>query len=339
MTADDDASLQRAALRLAFVREHLGADATVPVAASSDAGFRSYWRSRDGHGRSVIVMDSPPALEDVRPWLRLHQLLDEGGVRVPQVLARDVESGLLLLEDLGGPTLLQTLAPDNAAHWFAQALEQLLRLQRIPAPPWLPRYDEALVRRELELFPTWFLQRHLGIELDTTERTGLEQVAEVLVDTFLGQPQVLVHRDFMPRNLMPLADGVAVLDFQDAVCGPAAYDVLSQVRDAFASWPATHVDAWISSYLEGAATAGIALPEATRFRRDVDLIGVQRHLKVLGIFARLHYRDGKPRYLTDAPRFVAYLMQVVPAYAELAPLQTVLQRHVLPRVPAMELPA
>lgn len=339
MTPDNNASTQRAALRLAFVREHLGAAATVPLAASSDAGFRSYWRSGDGHGRSAIVMDSPPLLEDVRPWLRLHQLLDDGGVRVPQILARDVESGLLLLEDLGGPTLLQTLDHDNAAHWFAQALEQLLRIQRIPPPDWLPRYDAALVRREFGLFEEWFLRRHLGVELSATEQAEMAQLADVLVDAFLGQPQILVHRDFMPRNLMPLPDGVAVLDFQDAVSGPMAYDVLCMVKDAFTSWPAAQVDAWISAYLEAAAAAGLPLPDAAYFRRDFDLIGVQRHLKVLGIFARLHHRDGKSRYVADAARFITYLMQVMPIYPELAPLQALLQRHVLPRVPAMALPA
>ena len=332
-------ALDRAAQRLAFVRTHLGAEASEPVAASADAGFRSYWRTHSDDGRrSSIVMDSPPNLEDVRPWLALHALLDEGGVRVPAVLARDVDAGFLLLEDLGGPTLLQAIDADNADTWFGHAREQLLRLQRIALPGDFPAYDEALVRRELGLFEEWFLGRHLGIALATAERQSLANAFDRLVTAFLAQPQVLVHRDFMPRNLMPLEDGVAVLDFQDAVRGPLAYDVLSSFKDAFLSWPQARINGWVAQWREAMCEAGLPVPAPDAFARDLDLTGVQRHLKVLGIFARLNHRDGKPRYLTDAPRFVAYLDAVLPRHPELAPLHALLQRHVFPTLPPMTLP-
>lgn len=331
-------AIDRAALRLAFVRSHLGAQATEPVAASADAGFRSYWRTYTNDRGSVIVMDSPPALEDVRPWLTLHALLDAGGVRVPAVLARDVDAGFLLLEDLGGPTLLQAIDADNADTWFGHAREQLLRLQRIRLPDTFPTYDEALLRRELALFPEWFLQRHLGVQLHADERAAYDLACDHLIAAFLAQPQVLVHRDFMPRNLMPLRNGVAVLDFQDAVRGPITYDVLSSFKDAFLSWPQTRIDGWVAQWRDAMQDAGLRTPSRDAFARDLDLTGVQRHLKVLGIFARLNHRDGKPRYLADAPRFVAYLDAVLPGHPELAPLHALLQRHVMPVIPPLALP-
>jgi aminoglycoside/choline kinase family phosphotransferase len=322
----------REARRLAWSRQVLG-DATASLArASTDAGFRSYWRTSAG-GDTCIVMDSPPALEDVRPWLRVHALLHAAGVRVPRVLAEDVAEGFLLLEDLGSETLLQVLDAENADALFDAALTQLLRLQSIAVPAWLPAYDEALLTRELQLFETWFLGRHLGVALATEERDALASVHRVLVDAALAQPQVLVHRDFMPRNLMPVAGGPAVLDFQDAVVGPIAYDPLCLFKDAFLDWPQDRVDGWLDQYHARATTAGLPVPPRARFQRDVDLIGVQRHLKVLGIFARLQHRDGKPKYLQDAPRFVAYLDAVLPRHAELAPLSALLDRHVRPALP------
>ena len=283
-------------------------------------------------------MDSPPELEDPRPWLRLRQLFKTGGVRVPSVLATDTEAGFVLMEDLGGPTLLQLIDADNAEHWFERALTQLLRIQRIPAPASLAAYDEALIRRELALFPEWFLGRHLGIELSELEALVLERAFDTLATAFLAQPQVLVHRDFMPRNLMPVDEDLAVLDFQDAVRGPLAYDVLSLFKDAFISWPQARIDAWVVRYRERALAAGLPVPAADDFRRDLDFTGVQRHLKVLGIFARLQHRDGKPRYLADAARFLGYLDAVLPAHPELDGLHQLLRRRVFPRLAPMELP-
>lgn len=324
----------RARERLAWARAASGDPAVVLSRASEDAGFRSYWRAATQAGASTILMDSPPALEDVRPWLRIHALLDAGGVRVPRVLARDEDAGLLLLEDLGASTYLQVLDEGNADALFDAAIGQLLRLQAIPPPDWLPAYDEALLLRELNLFDEWFLVRHLGLALDDGERAMLGEARARLVAAALAQPHVLVHRDFMPRNLMPADGGPAVLDFQDAVRGPIAYDVLSLFKDAFASWPADRVDAWIGRYHARAAAAGLPVGDAGRFRRDVDLIGVQRHLKVLGIFARLRHRDAKPKYLADAPRFLGYLDAVLPRHPDLRPLHAFLADRVRPALEA-----
>jgi aminoglycoside/choline kinase family phosphotransferase len=319
----------RSSARLAWARTALADPQAGLVRASTDAGFRSYWRTEGGDG-SRIVMDSPPDKEDVRPWLRMRELLEHGGVRVPRVLARDVEAGFLLLEDLGVDTYLQVIDADNADALFDAAIAQLLKLQAIPCPDDLPGYDEALLMRELRLFDEWFLGRELGLTLDRATLEALELVYRRLIDAALAQPSVLVHRDFMPRNLMPADAGPAVLDFQDAVRGPIAYDVLSLFKDAFLSWPDDRVDAWLTRYHACAQAAGLPVPGLDQFRRDVDLIGVQRHLKVLGIFARLKHRDGKPRYIADAPRFLDYLDGVLPRYPELTPLADVLDRLVRP---------
>ncbi|GIX38287.1 MAG: aminoglycoside phosphotransferase [Silanimonas sp.] len=333
-TPEAEATPQRAEARLAFARTALG-DASVTLErASVDAGHRSYWRSSGE--TSHILMDAPPGLEDVRPWLAMRDRLEAGGVRVPRVLAQDLDAGFLLLEDLGPRTLLQVIDEANAEAWFKAAIEQLLRLQAICLPAEFPRYDEALLARELRLFDDWLLERHLGLVLDCSQSDTLELVYRRLIDAALAQPRVLVHRDFMPRNLMPLADGqLAVLDFQDAVAGPIAYDVLSLFKDAFLSWPADRVEWGLAHYHERARHAGLPVPPRADFRRDVDFIGVQRHLKVLGIFARLNHRDGKPKYLADAPRFVRYLLDVLPHHPALDPLRPLLEEHVLPQLGAL----
>jgi N-acetylmuramate 1-kinase len=325
----DTASDPRATARTAWARKATGEPALDLERASMDAGFRSYWRGQTAGG-SRIVMDSPPDKEDVRPWLRIRALLEAGGVRVPQVLSEDAEHGFLLLEDLGRETCLHVIDADSADAWFDDAVTQLLKLQAIAPPEDLPAYDEAMLTRELKLFDEWFLGRHLGVTLDCGDLEHLELVYRRLIDAALAQPQVLVHRDFMPRNLMPADNGPAVLDFQDAVRGPIAYDALSLFKDAFLSWPQDRVDVWLDRYHARAIAAGLPVPALARFRRDADWIGVQRHLKVMGIFARLNYRDAKPKYLADAPRFLAYLDGVVPKYPELAPLGALLDRHVRP---------
>jgi aminoglycoside/choline kinase family phosphotransferase len=283
------------------------------ASASSDAGFRSYWRGC-AHRESCIVMDSPPALEDVRPWLRMHALLAQAKVRVPQVRAQDADAGFLLLEDLGGATYLDLLDEDNADALFDAALDQLLRIQSIAPPDDLPAYDRPMLMRELRLFDDWFLGTHLGVELDTRETVQLHALYDLLVEAALRQRQVLVHRDFMPRNLMPAGAEAAVLDFQDAVRGPLAYDALSLYKDAFRGWPPARVEGWLMHYRQRALDSGLPVPDPLAFARDADWIGVQRHLKVLGIFARLRHRDRKPRYIADAPRFVGYLADVLPRY-------------------------
>jgi aminoglycoside/choline kinase family phosphotransferase len=275
-------------------------------------------------------MDSPPALEDVGPWLRMRELLVAGNVRVPEVLAQDVDHGFLLLEDLGGPNLAQILDADNADAHFDAAIAQLIRLQSITVAPGTAHFGEALLQRDAGLFEEWFLGRHLGVTLDCGEAEQWQLAQRRLMDNALSQPQALTHRDFMPRNLMPVADGPAVLDFQDLVLGPIAYDPVSLFKDAFLSWPLARVDGWLARYHARARAEGLPVPEWPRFLRDADWLGVQRHLKILGIFARLHYRDGKPRYLADAPRFIAYLEEVLPRHAELSPLRELLERRVKP---------
>lgn len=324
--SSDDA---RASHRLAWTRAALqDADATL-VRASTDAGFRSYWRTQ-GRAPSRIVMDSPPALEDVLPWLGIHDLLAGGGVRVPQVLARDADAGFLLMEDLGAGTMAQVVDAASADAHYEAAIGQLVKLQAITPPADLPVFGEALLQRDAGLFEEWFLRRHLGLELDCAEAETLQLVQRRLIDNALAQARVLTHRDFMPRNLMPMADGPAVLDFQDAVAGPVAYDAISLFRDAFLSWPEERVDGWLRHYHARASAAGIPVPILATFLRDADWLGVQRHLKILGIFARLHHRDGKSHYIADAPRFIRYLDEVLPRHAELAPLQSLLETRIKP---------
>lgn len=319
--------------RLQWSRSALGDDALQLQRASVDAGFRSYWRTQ-GHGIARIVMDSPPELEDVRPWLRVRDLLEGGGVRVPQVLARDVEAGFLLLEDLGGPTLAQVIDEANADAWFDAAMAQLVRLQKIAPPSGMGEFGEALLQRDAGLFEEWFLRRHLGLELDCGDAERLQGVQRLLMDNALGQAQVLTHRDFMPRNLMPTHPEPAVLDFQDCVRGPIAYDPVSLFKDAFLGWPLPRVDAWLERYHQLARDAGLPVPSLECFRRDADWLGVQRHLKILGIFSRLHYRDGKSKYLADVPRFIGYLDGVLPRHPQLQPLALLLQERIKPALRA-----
>ena len=331
MTDPATAPDPRAAQRLAWTRDALGdADARLER-ASTDAGFRSYWRTH-GAAPSRIVMDSPPDKEDVRPWLRVHDVLEAGGVRVPRVLARDVDAGFLLLEDLGGPTMAQVMDDANADAHVDGAIEQLLRLQSIALPADTVVFGEALLQRDAGLFEEWYLRRHLGIELHCDDVERLQLVQRRLMDNALAQARVPTHRDYMPRNLMPVADGPAVLDFQDMVVGPIAYDAVSLLRDAFLSWPEDRVVGWLRRYHARATDAGLPVPDLASFLRDADWLGVQRHLKILGIFARLHHRDGKSRYIADAPRFIAYLDAIVPKYPELAPLQVLLERAIKPAI-------
>ena len=315
--------------RLEWIRAALSEPATGLERASFDADFRSYWRST-GRSPSLILMDAPPELMDVRPWLAIRDLLQAGGLRVPAVVAQDVAQGFLLLEDLGVHTYLHVMDEANADALLDIAMARLVDLQSIAPPEGFPAYDEALLLRELRLFDEWFLGVHLGIELDEVQRAQLHEAYRVLVGSALAQPQVLVHRDYMPRNLMPCGDDVAILDFQDAVRGPIAYDPACLFKDAFASWPEPRVSDWHARYHALAARAGLPVPPLAQWRSDLDLIGVHRHLKVLGIFARLKHRDGKPKYIADAPRFIAYLEAVLPRHPQLAPLAALIDAQVRP---------
>ncbi|MGV8841666.1 MAG: aminoglycoside phosphotransferase family protein [Pseudomonas sp.] len=295
------------------------------TAASSDASFRRYFRW-EGANRSFIVMDAPPPQEDCRPFVQVAELLAQASLNVPQVLAADLQSGFLLLSDLGRQTYLEVITPDNADALFADALQALLALQQLPLTEPLPYYDEALLRRELQLFPDWYLRHELGLVLDGERLAAWQRVCDLLIGSALQQPQVLVHRDYMPRNLMHSQPSPGVLDFQDAVYGPVTYDVTSLFKDAFVSWPPERVRDWLADYWRQAQALGIPVqPELDDFLRASDLMGVQRHLKVIGIFARICHRDGKPRYLADVPRFFSYIQQVLARRPELRELAELLE--------------
>lgn len=318
-----------------FAREGWGA---VPVAsltaASSDASFRRYFRW-EGAGRTLIVMDAPPPQEDCRPFVKVAELLASAGVHVPQILAADLERGFLLLPDLGRQTYLEVINSGNAEALFADALQALLKFQQLPLTDGLPVYDAALLQRELQLFPDWYLRQHLKLTLDGEQLAAWQRICSLLVDSALAQPQVLVHRDFMPRNLMDSSPNPGVLDFQDAVYGPVTYDVTCLFKDAFLSWPEAQVRDWLEGYWRQALDAQIAVqPNLEDFLCASDLMGVQRHLKVIGIFARICYRDGKPKYLGDVPRFFAYIDAVVARRPQLAEL-----RELLASLPVVDLPA
>jgi aminoglycoside/choline kinase family phosphotransferase len=303
----------------------LGAAPFTLTPASADASFRRYWRATLADGRTYVVMDAPPAHEDCRPFVRVARMLQEAGVNAPQVLAQDLSQGFLLLTDLGTRTYLDELNDSNAAALFADATDALVRWQLATRPGQLPPYDEALLRREMNLFPEWYVGRHLRKELSQAQKTALENTFRQLVGSALAQPVVYVHRDYMPRNLMVCEPNPGVLDFQDAVLGPITYDVVSLVRDAFISWDEERVLDCAARYWEKARRASLPVAEDFgEFWRAFEWMGLQRHLKVLGIFARINYRDGKPKYLADTPRFIAYALLVSKRYRELAPLARLL---------------
>lgn len=308
--------------------------------ASADASFRRYFRldRAPAHGGgSLVVMDAPPAHEDCRPFVRVAGLMRAAGVRVPDILAWDEPQGFLLLSDLGGQTLLQALDPERpeaALPYFRDAIAALVDWQRASRPGELPPYDEALLRRELALFPDWYLGRHKALALSGAQQQTLQAAFDLIVQRVLAQPAVWVHRDYMARNLMlphggfdpARPDGrLGVLDFQDAVHGPVTYDIASLMRDAFLSWDEEVVLDVTIRYWEVARRAGLLDAEGWSqdfgaFYRAVEWMGLQRHLKVAGIFARLTLRDAKPQYLADAPRFIGYIRHTASRYRELAPL-------------------
>lgn len=290
------------------------------TAASSDASFRRYFRW-DGGGRSFVVMDAPPPQENCKPFVDIAHLLEQSGINVPKIYAQDLLRGFLLLNDLGKKTYLDVIDEQNADQLFADAIDALLAFQQLPMEAPLPSYDVALLRRELELFPEWYVRRELGIEFDARQLALWQRTSEHLIDSALAQPKVLVHRDYMPRNLMISEPNPGVLDFQDAVYGPVTYDITCLFKDAFLSWPKARVQEWQRGYWRRAAALGIPVQaDVEEFLRASDLMGVQRHLKVIGIFARICHRDGKPRYLADVPRFFAYIEAVLADRPELSEL-------------------
>lgn len=313
--------------------EELGIAYTEIEPASEDASFRRYFRVYTAEG-TRIVMDAPPEQEDSAPFVTLAGRLREAGLNVPQVLDADLERGFVLLEDLGERHYLDELDPESVERLYGDALGALVALQACgPAEAELPPYDRDLLWREMELFPDWFLERHLGLKLTPAERKMLAVTFYHLAEAALEQPQVPVHRDYHSRNLMVAAHNPGVLDFQDAVYGPVTYDLVSLLRDAYIAWPQAMVRDWVLGYHDLALDSGILRGRCeTRFLRWFDLMGAQRHLKVLGIFARLYHRDGKDRYLADLPLVLDYLVDESARHAELAPLRQFLESRVLPRM-------
>lgn len=300
--------------------------------ASADASFRRYLRL-EGRDGPLIVMDAPPPHEDVRPFVRMARRIVEAGLNAPRVLEADEARGFLLLTDLGRTLYLDRLkdadAPE-ADRLMRQALQALVHFQCHVAADDLPPYDEALLARELALFPEWCVQREFGITWGDKERAAWDQVCRRLIDSALAQPQVAVHRDWMPRNLMLAEPNPGILDFQDAVCGPVTYDLASMLRDAFLSWDEAREIDWAARWWDQARRAGVPLGEAMahdfgEFWRALEWMGLQRHLKVLGIFCRLKHRDGKPAYAEDLPRFFAYATKVANRYGPLRPLLPLLE--------------
>ena len=304
--------------------------------ASADASFRRYFRvdRADGAG-SLIIMDAPPAQENCAPFVQVAGLMADAGLNVPRILAWDEPQGFLLLSDLGTQTMMEVIDrehPGANLPLYRQALDALIAWQQASRPGVLPPYDETLLRRELALFPDWYLTRHKGVAVEGRTRETLDKTFDLIVARNLAAPSVYVHRDFMPRNLMiPTAPGttpatrLGVLDFQDAVYGPITYDIASLMRDAFLSWEEDFVLDVTVRYWEQARKAGLMDFEDWHsdfgaFYRAVEWMGLQRHLKVAGIFARLTLRDGKPRYLADTPRFIGYIRATASRYRELTPL-------------------
>ena len=301
----------------------LDVDSIVP--ASADASFRRYFRIRAGAG-TVIAMDAPPDRENSAAFVDVARLMHEAGVHVPLILEQDLAQGFLLLTDLGNKTYLSVLDPTDpktATPLMLDAIDALVAWQRASRADVLPAYDEALLRRELELFPDWYVGRHLRITLDAAQRKVLDTAFSAIVANNLAESRVYVHRDFMPRNLMvcPPGENPGVLDFQDAVYGPISYDIACLFKDAFLSWDEEPIIDWTVRYWERARKASLPVPDDFgTFYRDVEWMGLQRHLKVLGIFARINYRDGKPHYLADTPRFLRYVRATADRYRALGPL-------------------
>lgn len=288
--------------------------------ASADASFRRYFRATV-EDNTYVVMDAPPEHENSEPFVRIAKLFGESGAHVPQIIAQDLAQGFLLLSDLGKQTYLNVLNEQNADALFYAAIDALIRIQLASKPGVLPPYGEALLTRELQLFPDWYVAKHLKLDLTDAQKNVLDKSFKLIIANNLAQPQVYVHRDYMPRNLMLSVPNPGVLDFQDAVYGPISYDITSLFKDAFISWDEKRVLDWTIRYWEKARKAGLPVhADFGEFYRDCEWMGLQRHLKVLGIFARIHYRDGKPHYLKDTPRFVNYVRKTCERYIALKPL-------------------
>lgn len=316
-------------------------DAQSPVilqSLGSDAGFRRYFRF--AQGPQLLAVDAPPESEDTHQFLAIAQLIAQQGVRSPRILAADTEQGFLLVEDFGDQLLWRAATDNhadhnnNAEHLYSLALGALLKLQHSQdQPDLIPRYDRALLRRELELFSEWFAEKLLGHSLSSDEHKLLDKTFLLLEQAALAQPQTFVHRDYHSRNLILCADGaLGVIDFQGALWGGITYDLASLLRDCYLRWPVAQVTAWALDYRQQAIRAGLipATVSTSEFMRWFDWLGLQRHIKVLGIFARLHLRDGKAGYLHDLPLVLRYTLEVADTYPELTPFADWFKATLLP---------
>ncbi|ACT47498.1 aminoglycoside phosphotransferase family protein [Methylotenera mobilis] len=293
--------------------------------ASADASFRRYFRvhltAKDGSAETLIAMDAPPPQENCEPFVRIAALFGDAGMHVPKVLAQDLAQGFLLLSDLGDVTYLSMLNHTSAPSLYHDANSALIKLQLASKPDVLPDYDAALLTREMQLLPDWYINKHLNVTLDEKQQAVLQQTFEVLNRNILAQGKVYVHRDYHARNLMVCEDNPGVLDFQDAVYGPITYDLVSLLKDAYIGWEEEQIIDWCVRYWQAARKAELPVPDDfSEFYRDFEYMGAQRHIKVLGIFARLYHRDGKDGYLKDMPLVMAYLRKVCERYIELKPL-------------------
>lgn len=327
--SDLDARLYR------WVETTLGCASFHIAPLSGDASFRRYWRVARGDA-SYVLMDAPPEHIDCRPFVDLAGRLAAAGVRVPEVLAADLTQGLLLLSDLGDRLYLHELNADSAPALYRDAIARLIEMQARVSTADLPCYSASLLMDEMQLFVTWLLERELDLRPTPQEQAMLHSVFAWLIGEALVQPRVFVHRDYHSRNLLCIAaHSPGVLDFQDALSGPVSYDLVSLLRDCYIRWPEAEVRAWALDYLREAQRAGVVAALAPEtFLRWMDLMGVQRHLKASGIFARLWHRDGKPGYLKDIPRTLDYIVDVSDRYSELAPLQRWMTERVMPVIVA-----
>lgn len=319
--------MQRQERILSWLMSVLATHSLELVPVSGDASFRRYFRVHVSNDEHYIVMDAPPQQEDCHPFVKVAELFTQAGVQVPQVLHRDLEQGFLLLTDFGDITYLGALHqdPSLAQGLYRQATDALVRIQQSSQAGVLPDYDRPLLQRELQLFPDWYVTRHLGVILNASQQHALHHLFARVLDNALAQPKVFVHRDYHSRNLMVTASGPGILDFQDAVYGPITYDAVSLFKDAYILWEEDQVLDWLIRYWEHARRAKLPVAkDFAEFYRDFEWMGLQRHLKVLGIFARLNYRDNKTAYLQHLPLVLGYVRRVAARYGELSALLSLL---------------
>ncbi len=317
--------MQRQQQLATWLRSHFPNDTFTLTPASADASFRRYFRATFADNSTRIVMDAPPQHEDCKPFLHVAKLFGQAGAHVPQVYAQDLEQGFLLLSDLGNTTYLHALTIGNAPQLYGAATDALIKIQLASRENELPLYDEVLLRRELNLFPEWYIAKHLGATLSAKQLAKLEEVYTRILANNLAQPRVYVHRDYHSRNLMLTEPNPGIIDFQDAVYGPITYDLASLFKDAYIRWEEPDIMDWLIRYWEKARKVGLPVrADFGEFYRDYEMMGVQRHLKVLGIFARLYHRDGKDGYLKDLPLVMGYLRRACARYIDLKPLLNIL---------------